>query len=98
MASLSAGYMKKRPATNEASRVCKKPATWQSAPNARAPSRHVTYADVRAGAVPHYYDVALHDMDVSDIRVAIPSCARVSVMNWRNLSVRPRVTEYATRD
>ena len=68
--------MRKRPAANVKSRVCKKPATAQSAPNTRASSRHVTSADVRSGAVPHYYDVALHDMDVSDIRIAIPSYDR----------------------
>ena len=82
--------MKKRPATNGASRVCKKPATAQSAPNTRAPSRHVTCADVRSGAVPHYYDVALHDMDVSDIRIAIPSYDRPETLCEATLSLLKR--------
>ena len=81
--------MRKRPAANVRSRVCKKPATAQSAPNTSESSRHVTSANVQSGAVPHYYDVALHDMDVSDIRIAIPSYDRPETLCEGTFRVLP---------
>ena len=82
--------MRKRPAGDETSRIYKRPCAEQSVPNRGKPNAHVARADVQAGAVPHYYDVALHEMDVSDIRVAIPSYDRPDMLSEATLTLLKR--------
>ena len=66
----------KRPRTSEQPILRKRPATATAAHGDGPALGHVTFADVAREKVPHLYDVVRYGLDVTDVRIAIPTFGR----------------------
>ena len=72
--------VRKRPAAAAPHVMLKKPSAAGSGHGGRPSMTYITPEDIRKENVPHFYDIALNGMDLSGIRLAIPSFGRPDML------------------